>query len=80
MQAYSESLIRTFRNRLLKSIFSAFVSIAALCLAAGCASGNTSQGSSAATSASGGGGSGIQVFGVIDAGVSHTTSKSTPSR
>jgi hypothetical protein len=64
----------------LKSIFSVFVALLALCLAAGCASGNTSQGSSAATSASGGGGNGIQVFGVIDASVSHTTTKSTPSR
>ena len=69
---------RTFSNRLMKYIFSAFVSIVALCAAAGCASGNTSQESSAATSASGG--SGIQVFGVIDASVSHTTTKSIPSR
>jgi hypothetical protein len=59
----------------LKLTISAFAAIMALCLATGCASGNSSQGSSAATSASGG--SGVQVFGVIDASVSHTTSKSS---
>jgi predicted small secreted protein len=45
----------------------------AACLAAGC---GTPSGPGAAGAARSGGSSGIEVFGTIDAGVSHTTTRS----
>ena len=56
-------------SRVIAALFATTVLAAlALCVLAGCASGNTS---SAAGSRSG-----VEVFGTIDAGVSHVTNKS----
>lgn len=58
----------------MKSLASTFFAACALCLVTACAS-NGGVSSADGTPV---GGTGIQMFGVIDASVSHTTSKSTP--
>lgn len=60
----------------MKSIASTLLATLALCFVAGCASGNSSNSAGAGASS----GSGVQVFGTIDAGVTHTTTKSGPAR
>ncbi len=54
----------------MKLSLSAVFAVAALCLLSACAGSHSPAGSAAA------GGSNVEVFGVIDAGVSHTTTRS----
>ena len=58
----------------MKSIASTVLATLALCFIAGCASGNSSNSTGA------GARSGVEVFGTIDASVTHSTTKSGPAR